>query len=161
MLFRSMSTTLDVATRSRTAARAIRAASTDQRDAALLAIADRIDRDADAILAANAEVRALAQGGPSADEMTKVKNRVRAHFLRSLQSNFQKAQKLAEFELYWGDAAKLNEELASYLAVTDADVRRVVGANAIELFGLAAQPKPRALRWLGERGWHVPVGRRA
>ena len=61
-----MSTTLDVATRGRTAARAIRAASTDQRDAALLAIADRIDRDADAILAANAEDVAGAAGETAA-----------------------------------------------------------------------------------------------
>ena len=61
-----MSTTLDVATRGRTAARAIRAASTDQRDAALLAIADRIDRDADAILAANAEDIAGAAGETAA-----------------------------------------------------------------------------------------------
>ena len=61
-----MSTTLDVATRGRTAARAIRAASTDQRDAALLAIADRIDRDAEAILAANAEDIAGAAGETAA-----------------------------------------------------------------------------------------------
>ena len=61
-----MSTTLDVAARGRTAARAIRAASTDQRDAALLAIADRIDRDAEAILAANAEDIAGAAGETAA-----------------------------------------------------------------------------------------------
>jgi uncharacterized protein (TIGR00730 family) len=32
---------------------------------------------------------------------------------------------------------------------------------AIEHFGLKAQPKPRALRWLGERGWRVATGRGA
>jgi predicted Zn-dependent peptidase len=80
----------------------------------------------------DAEIKRLGQGGPTEAEMTKVKNRVRAQFLRGLQSNFQKAQKLAEYELYWGDAAKLNDELASYLAVTDADIKRVVSQYLTE-----------------------------
>ena len=50
----------DVAARGRAAARAIRAASTDVRDAALHAIATRLEADADAILAANAEDVAAA-----------------------------------------------------------------------------------------------------
>jgi predicted Zn-dependent peptidase len=42
-----------------------------------------------------------------------------------LQSNFARAQQLAEFELYWGDANLLMGELAKYLAVTKADITRV------------------------------------
>ena len=75
----------------------------------------------------DAEIAALAATGPTDAEMAKVRARLEAHFLLGLQSNFQRAQKLAEFELYWGDAALLNGELARYLAVTKDDVKRVVG----------------------------------
>ncbi len=92
----------------------------------------------------DAEIRRLGQGGPTEAEMTKVKNRVRAQFLRGLQSNFQKAQKLAEYELYWGDAAKLNDELASYLAVTDADIKRVVSQYLTEDRRSRVMVKPHA-----------------
>ncbi len=57
----------DVAARGRAAARTIRAASTDQRDAALAAIADRLEAAAGEILAANAEdVAAAVAGGETA-----------------------------------------------------------------------------------------------
>lgn len=68
----------------------------------------------------------LARLGPSEEEMTKVKNRMRARFLLGLQSNFARAQKLAELELYRGDASLLDGELDRYLAVTRDDVARVV-----------------------------------
>ena len=57
----------DVAARGRAAARTIRAASTDLRDAALAAIADRLEAAAGEILAANAEdVAAAVAGGETA-----------------------------------------------------------------------------------------------
>ena len=57
----------EIATRGRAAARAIRSASTDARDAALAAIAARLEADAPAILAANAEdVTAAIADGTSA-----------------------------------------------------------------------------------------------
>lgn len=57
----------DVAARGRAAARTIRAASTDQRDAALAAIADRLEAAAGEILTANAEdVAAAVAGGETA-----------------------------------------------------------------------------------------------
>lgn len=57
----------DVAARGRAAARTIRAAGTDQRDAALAAIADRLEAAAGEILAANAEdVAAAVAGGETA-----------------------------------------------------------------------------------------------
>jgi zinc protease len=67
----------------------------------------------------------VARLGPSDDDMKKLKNRMRARFLFGLQSNFARAQKLAEFELYRGDAALLNAELDKFLAVTKEDVKRV------------------------------------
>src|SRR6185312_8130378 len=38
----------------------------------------------------------FAKNGPTAAEMTKLKNRIKAKFLLGLQSNFARAQKLAE-----------------------------------------------------------------
>ncbi|MBX3225254.1 MAG: insulinase family protein, partial [Labilithrix sp.] len=69
----------------------------------------------------------VARLGPSDEEMKKLRARVQAQFLLGLQSNFARAQKLAEHELYRGDAALLNGELDRYLAVTKDDIKRVVG----------------------------------
>jgi zinc protease len=69
----------------------------------------------------------VARSGPSEDEMKKLRARIQSHFLLGLQSNFQRAQKLAEFEVYRGDAVLLNGELDRYLAVTKDDIKRVVG----------------------------------
>ncbi len=74
----------------------------------------------------DAQLADLARVGPSDDDMKKLKNRMRAHFLLGLQSNFARAQKLAEMELYRGDASLLNVELDKYLAVTKDDIKRVV-----------------------------------
>jgi predicted Zn-dependent peptidase len=75
----------------------------------------------------DSQIADVARLGPSDDDMKKLKNRVRARFLLGLQSNFARAQKLAEFELYRGDAALLNAEVDRYLAVTKDDIKRVVG----------------------------------
>jgi zinc protease len=68
----------------------------------------------------------IARLGPSDAEMKKLKNRIRSRFLMGLQSNVARAQKLAECELYRGDARLLDRELDAYLAVTKADIKRVV-----------------------------------
>lgn len=68
----------------------------------------------------------IARLGPSDADMTKLRNRIRSRFLFGLQSNFARAQKLAEMEVYRGDARLLNEELSRYYAVTKADIKRVV-----------------------------------
>lgn len=67
----------------------------------------------------------VARIGPSDDDMKKLKNRMRARFLLGLQSNFARAQKLADMELYRGDATLLDTELEKYLAVTKDDLKRV------------------------------------
>jgi predicted Zn-dependent peptidase len=71
-----------------------------------------------------AEIDALAKSGPTDDEMKKLRARVEARFLLDLQSNLQRARKLAELELFWNDAGLVNTELARYLAVTRAEVQR-------------------------------------
>lgn len=74
----------------------------------------------------DSQIGDVARLGPSDDDMKKLKNRVRARFLLGLQSNFARAQRLAELELYRGDASLLNAELDKYLAVSKDDVKRVV-----------------------------------
>lgn len=69
----------------------------------------------------------LAKLGPTDDEMKKLKNRLSSHFLLGLQSNLARAQELAEFELYRGDAKLLNRELDRYFAITKDDIKRVAG----------------------------------
>ncbi len=73
----------------------------------------------------DAELHAIQHAPPTDDEMKKLRNRIEAHFLFGLQSNFSRAQQLAEFELYWGDANLLTGELDKYLAVKKEDVMRV------------------------------------
>jgi predicted Zn-dependent peptidase len=74
----------------------------------------------------------LATKGPTESEMNKAKTRFLSHFVMGLQSNFARAQKLAEFEVYWGDANLLNQEAAKYLAVTAADVKAAVAKYLVK-----------------------------
>jgi predicted Zn-dependent peptidase len=74
----------------------------------------------------DAEIAALARGGPTDAEMTKVRNRLQAAFIFGLQSNYARAQRLAEFELYWGDAELLLGELDRYMAITKDDIKKAV-----------------------------------
>jgi predicted Zn-dependent peptidase len=73
------------------------------------------------------QIADVARLGPSDEEMKKLRTRIQAQFLLGLQSNFARAQELAELELYRGDATLLNSELDKYLAVTKDDIKRVVG----------------------------------
>lgn len=74
-----------------------------------------------------AEIESIAREGLSERELQKLRNRLRSIFVFGLQSNLSRAQQLAEFELYWGNAELLRSELDRYLAVTQADIRRVAG----------------------------------
>jgi predicted Zn-dependent peptidase len=67
----------------------------------------------------------LGRVGPSDEEMRKLKNRARARLLLGLQSNLARASRLAELELFRGDASLLDGELDRYLAVTRDDIKRV------------------------------------
>ena len=72
------------------------------------------------------QIADVAKLGPSDEEMKKLKNRIRSRFLFGLQSNFARAQRLAEFEVYRGDASLLNKELEKYNAVTKDDIKKAV-----------------------------------
>lgn len=73
----------------------------------------------------DAILQQIQHAAPSEADMRKLRNRIEAHFLFGLQSNFSRAQKLAEFELYWGDANLLLGELDKYRAVKAQDIQRV------------------------------------
>jgi zinc protease len=83
-------------------------------------------RLADAEKAADVVIDSLAKDGPTDAEMTKVRNRTEASFLFGLQSNLQRAIRLGQYELFWGDAKLLNAEPANYFAVTRDDIKRVL-----------------------------------
>lgn len=73
------------------------------------------------------ELRSVAERGITARELEKAHNRVRSYFVFGLQSNMSRARQLAEYEMYFGDAALVRAELDRYLAVTREDVQRVAG----------------------------------
>jgi predicted Zn-dependent peptidase len=83
-------------------------------------------RLADAEKATDIVIDSLAKDGPTDAEMTKVRNRTEASFLFGLQSNLQRATKLGQYELFWGDARLLNNEPPAYFAVTKEDIKRVM-----------------------------------
>ena len=72
------------------------------------------------------EVKALATRGPSDAEIEKARRQIQTGLLLSLQSNGVRSRRLADHELFFGDATQFNGELARYLAVTRDDVKRVV-----------------------------------
>jgi len=72
-----------------------------------------------------AEIDDVARDGVTERELEKARNQLRSIFVFGLQSNLSRAQRLAEYELYYGDAEKLKGELDRYLAVSQADIRRV------------------------------------
>jgi predicted Zn-dependent peptidase len=59
-----------------------------------------------------------------AEELEKAKNQLVSSFVFGLESNMSRARRLAEYELYYGDARLLATELDNYLRVTAEDVKR-------------------------------------
>jgi predicted Zn-dependent peptidase len=74
-----------------------------------------------------AQIERIADEGVTERELQKARNRVRSLFIFGLQSNLQKAQRLAEYELYWGDAEIIRGEMDRYMDVTREDIERVAG----------------------------------
>ncbi len=71
------------------------------------------------------ELADMADHGVTERELEKAHNRARAYFVFGLQSNLDRAERLGEFELYWGNAELIRSELDRYLAVTREDIQRV------------------------------------
>lgn len=92
----------------------------------------------------DAEVEKLGDKGPTDAEMDKVKARLASRFVLGLQSNIARANLLAEFELYWGDATLLNAELPRYLAVSKDEVRRSVAKHLTKARRSRVEVRPAA-----------------
>jgi predicted Zn-dependent peptidase len=90
----------------------------------------------------DSQIADVARLGPSDAEMKKLRTRLSASFLLGLQSNFARAQRLAELELYRGDASLLNTEIDRYLAVGKDDIKRVVGKYLTQTRRSTVEVKP-------------------
>jgi zinc protease len=69
------------------------------------------------------EIRDLATNGPTADEMQKLHNQLINDSVRTRQSSMSRAQQIAEFALYDGNPALINQELEELLAITPDAIR--------------------------------------
>jgi predicted Zn-dependent peptidase len=72
------------------------------------------------------EIARMATEGPTAAELDKAKTEFTSNFVFGLESNLHRANELAEFELFWGDARLLSRELQNYRAVTREQLRDAV-----------------------------------
>ncbi len=90
----------------------------------------------------DAEIARLARTAPSAAEMQKLYSRTQAHYVMGLQSNLERADRIAQFELFRGDANLVNLELGRYLSVTAEDIRRVVGKYLTKARRSRVEDKP-------------------
>jgi predicted Zn-dependent peptidase len=70
------------------------------------------------------ELDRLATVGPSGDEVQKAKQRLQSFFLFGLEGNMDRATQLSNYELYYGDARLLGEELKYYFAVTPDQIQK-------------------------------------
>ncbi|KYG02664.1 hypothetical protein BE20_50065, partial [Sorangium cellulosum] len=70
------------------------------------------------------EIRTLATAGPPAAELSRARRQLQSAFVSGLAGASPRARALAEHELLFGDASRLNGELARYFAVTREDVQR-------------------------------------
>lgn len=72
------------------------------------------------------EIGDLATSGPTPDEMQKLHNQLFNDSIRMRQSSMSRAQQIAEFTLYDGDPALINQELEELLAITPDSIRNAV-----------------------------------
>jgi predicted Zn-dependent peptidase len=72
------------------------------------------------------EVERLARSGPSAAELEKAKNQLVSYFLFGLEGNMARAQQLANYELFYGDARLLSKEVDEYMKVNATELQSAV-----------------------------------
>lgn len=73
-----------------------------------------------------AEIKDLAENGPTAEEMTKLRNQLFNDEVRSRQSSLGRARTIAEFALYDGDPNLINTELEELLKITPEQIKDAV-----------------------------------
>ncbi len=72
-----------------------------------------------------AEIKDLAENGPSEEEMTKLRNQLINGEVRSRQSSLARAQGIAEYTLYDGEPTLVNTEINDFLEITAGDIKAV------------------------------------
>ncbi len=73
-----------------------------------------------------AVLKELAESGVSAEELTKARNQLIANLFRQLKTIAGKANLLGTYEVFHGDASKVNQLAALYDKITSADLQRMV-----------------------------------
>jgi predicted Zn-dependent peptidase len=73
-----------------------------------------------------AEIKDLAENGPTADEMQKLHNQLINDTVRTRQSSIARAQNIAEFALYDGNPELINTDLGELLEVTADQIKTTV-----------------------------------
>lgn len=79
-----------------------------------------------------AEIASIVNNGVPARELQKVRNNFVSGFIFGTQKNISRAQVLAKFEAFSGDARLVNTELQRYLKVSADDIRRVAKKYLVE-----------------------------
>jgi zinc protease len=72
------------------------------------------------------EINDLATHGPTPEEMQKLHNQLFNDSVRMRQSSMTRAQQIAEFALYDGNPALINQELEELISVTPDAIRKAV-----------------------------------
>ncbi len=73
-----------------------------------------------------AEIRSIAEFGPTPAEMDKLQNQLLNDTIRERQSSMARAQRIAEFALYDGNPEFINTELDELLAITGDQIKDAV-----------------------------------
>ncbi|MCB0560175.1 MAG: insulinase family protein [Lewinellaceae bacterium] len=120
----------------------------DEREGPSLALAYAIgNAGVDALAvekAMNAEVEKVQKEGVTEEEFQKLRNQVESQFVSQNATVFGIANNLATYEVLYGDANLINEEIGRYMAVTREDIQNAakkyfVDGNSVVLYYL---PKP-------------------
>ena len=72
------------------------------------------------------EINEIAEKGPLAEEMQKLRNQLIKGTVRAYQSSMNRAQQLAEYALYDGDPTLINSELDELLSITADEIKNAV-----------------------------------
>lgn len=78
------------------------------------------------------EIARVIDEGVTERELGKARNQVRSYFVFGLQTAMQRAQRLAEYELYWDDASLLRTEVNHYLDVTAEEIQQVAARYLVQ-----------------------------
>lgn len=79
-----------------------------------------------------AALKELAATGVSAEDLAKARNQLSSNLFRQLKTIAGKANMLGQFEVFQGDAGKINQLAARYDKVTSQDIQRVLAKHFTE-----------------------------